>query len=142
MIYDFQKRSDDAGLSFEGTEVLTRQEFVSQVNISNIIKKYVRNGVNPFCITQDAKYGDFTNIPSYQEALELVCAAEDHFLRFPADVRAMFDNDPGKYIDFLNNPENREKAIQLGFVQDLSNTDEKIAPPAAPIKDPEGVSKP
>lgn len=142
-MYDFQKRSDDAALSFEGEKSLTRQEFVPLCNINNILKKYVRNGVDPFVITKDAKFGDFTNVPSHQAALELINAAEDHFMQLPANLRARFDNDPGLLLDFLGDVNNRDEAISLGLIdQKLNNDDIKKIPPEAVIKDSEGVSKP
>ena len=139
MKYDFQKRSDDSALSFDGELSLTRQEFVSQCNINNIIKKYVKNGNNPFVITQDAKYGDFTSIPSHQEAIDLVIRAEEHFLQMPASLRNRFDNDPGKLLDFLSDVDNRAEAIHLGLVQDMNTPDQKINPPQAVVEGSEGA---
>lgn len=129
--YDFQRRSDENGISFPD-ESLTRQEFVSQVNINNILKKYVQNGVDPFVISEDARYGDFTNIPSYQEALDLVNAAEEHFLSLPVQIRNRFDNDPALLLEFLGDVSNRDEAISLGLVQDMTIKPEKISP-AAPV---------
>lgn len=143
MKYNFQKRSDDAGLSFEGTESMTRQEFASQCNINNILKKYVRNGVDPFVITAHAKYGDFTNVPSHQEALDLVIAAEDHFMQLSAAVRSRFDNDPGKLLDFLSDSNNRDEAIKLGLVQEKLTTSVENKSPATQVSSSgEAASKP
>lgn len=143
MKVNFQKRSDDSALSFEGTVSLTRQEFVSSCNINNIIKKYVKNGNNPFSITADAKFGDFTDLPSsYQDALQLISAADDYFAQLPADVRSKFDNDPGKMLDFVNDKMNRDEAIKLGLVQEVINDDSKKIPAKPDVKDSEGVSKP
>lgn len=116
MKYDFRKRSDDAKYFCEG-ESLTKQEFRSQVNINNILKKYAKNGVDPFCITQDAKYGDFTDVPSYQDALDLVISAGEHFAQLDAATRRRFDNDPGKLLDFLSNRDNYEEAVSLGLIE-------------------------
>lgn len=126
MEYDFQKRSDDAAIYFDRKNSLTRQEFVSQCNINNIIKKYVKNGIDPFVITQDAKYGDFTNIPSHQEALDFVLRAEDHFMQLPVELRYRFQNDPGLLMDFLSDSRNREEAVRLGLVVEKKS-------PASPV---------
>jgi phage internal scaffolding protein len=141
MPYDFQKRSDDAGISFDRKNSLTKQEFVSQCNINNIVNKYVKNGNNPFILTKDAKFGDFTNIPSHQEALELVIAAEEHFLQLPVHIRSRFENDPGQLMSFLSDIDNREEAIKLGLVQDLNSNLEKKSPAKPDVKAPEEQQK-
>jgi len=141
MKYDFQKRSDDSAIYFDVKSSLTKQEFVSGCNINNIIKKYTKNGINPLCITQDAKYGDFTDVPSHQEALDLIMAADEHFMQLPAELRARFANDPGQLLEFLGDPSNREEAVKLGLVQDLNNDVLKNSPPKADVKGSEGASE-
>lgn len=144
MKYDFQKRSDDAGISFDPKDNCTKQEFVSQCNINNILKKYTRNGINPFVITPDAKYGDFTNVPSHQEALDLVLAAEEHFMAMPPHIRSRFNNDPGELLAFLGDVNNRDEAIKLGLVIDkkLNNDPEKKSPASQVDKSAEGGAAP
>lgn len=141
MDYDFQKRSDDSAIHFNRKNSLTRQEFVSQCNINNIVNKYVKNGNNPFVITQDAKYGDFTNVPSHQDALDLILRAEDHFMQLPPQLRARFDNDAGLLLQFLGNPNNRQEAIKLGLVQDLNNDLQQNSPALPDIQIAGGDSK-
>ena len=45
--------------------------------------------------------GDFTNIPDFHTAMNLVRQAQEEFVRIPADVRARFNNDPGRFMEFL-----------------------------------------
>jgi phage internal scaffolding protein len=142
MKYDFQKRNDASAIFFDSKDSKTRQEFASQCNINNIIKKYVKNGNNPFVISQDAKYGDFTNIPSHQDALDLVISAQNHFDQLPAKLRSRFNNDPAELLNFLSDVDNRKEAIELGLVQDLDSASKIKIPPSADDKAPEGGSKP
>lgn len=133
-MYDFRARSDDSKIFFDELSV-TKQEFKASCDINNILKKYTKNGVNPFVITQDAKYGDFSSIPSFQEAAAYVEAASDAFMDLPAKVRTRFNNDPGYLLNFLADPANVDEAKNLGLiektVQDLSSLPIKNSPPEA-----------
>lgn len=140
-MYDFKKRSDDAAYYCDPLSS-TRTEFASQCNVNNILKKYTKNGINPFLITKDAKYGDFTNVPNHQEALELVMAAEDYFMQFPADIRARFANDPSNMISYLSDPNNHEEAASLGLIDHKLDSIQKNSPPSADTQTSEGGSNP
>lgn len=131
MKFLFQKRSDASAIYFDPKDNRTKQEFVAQSNINNIINKYAKNGINPFVLTKDSKFGDFTKVPSHQEALELVIRAEDHFMQLPAELRSRFNNDPGELLDFLGDKANRKEAISLGLVQDLNKEKDLKIQPAA-----------
>jgi phage internal scaffolding protein len=43
-------------------------------------------------------------------------AAQNAFKTLPASIRKEFNNDPSQVIDFLNNPANKDKAIELGLI--------------------------
>lgn len=62
---------------------------------------------------------DFTNNPitDYRTAVEAVTAAHEGFMLFPAEIRARYDNDPHKFIDWVNNPANAEEARKFGLVK-------------------------
>lgn len=143
MKYDFRARSD-ASMLMNDEPSLTKQEFKASCDLNNILKKYVRNGVNPFVVTADAKFGDFTNVPSYADALNLVISASDHFNALPAVVRKRFGNDPAEMLNFLSDPRNVEEAVKLGLIQSVQKmvTDEpKKNSPAEPVNGGEAPGK-
>ncbi len=76
-------------------------------------------------------YEDFSDTPSYVEALNQIRKAEDAFAALPARVRARVDNDPGKLIDFVNDPDNDAELIELG----LKNKPVPVTPLAAEKKE-------
>lgn len=138
MGYDFRVRSD-ASILYNTDPSLTRQEFRVHTDVDNVIKKYAKNGINPFLITKDAKFGDFTSVPSYQEALDLVNSAAEHFMKFDAIVRRRFDNDPGKLLQFLSDPNNRAEALSLGLLEKPKEDAEKKSPASPVVKGGEAV---
>jgi phage internal scaffolding protein len=97
-------------------------------------------------VTKDAKYGDFSIVPSHQEAMSLVMAAEDHFMQLPSNIRSRFNNDPGQLLNFLGEASNREEAIKLGLIEpdqkSNSNLENLKSPPKAEQSSAEGTSSP
>lgn len=97
---------------------ITQQSQANETDINKIMSKFARTGLLPQS-SQDriASFGDFTNINNYQAALNCVIKARDEFETLPAKIRAEFHNDPEELITFLNNPENKDKAIELGLIE-------------------------
>lgn len=66
--------------------------------------------------TSLALYGDFSDVDDYHTMMNKIISAQEAFQELPVNIKKRFDQDPGKLIDFLNNPENREEAERLGLV--------------------------
>lgn len=95
----------------------TKQAFKDDCDINLILKRYAATGVLPDTSKAAlAQYGDFGEIPSYQDALNRVMSASDMFSQLPASLRFKFQNDPGRLLAFLSDAKNREEAIELGLV--------------------------
>ena len=125
--YDTDAASNESGLHCEDV-TLTQQHFKDECDINNILRQFNVTGLLPET-TLSPRYGDFTGISDYHTALNQVIAAEDEFMRLPADLRARFENDPAKLIDFLDNQENKDEAMKLGLInkpEDLPQVVEDI----------------
>lgn len=84
----------------------------------NIIKSiYDKTGIMNNVRTDEPKYGDFTSSREYHELLFRAQQAQDDFMLLDAHIRARFDNDPGKLLDFVANPENAAMAVELGLMR-------------------------
>ena len=95
----------------------TEQCHKETCDIRNIIKQYDKNGLLLHVNKAKEFYGDFTEVNEYQESLNKVIEAENLFLGLPSEVRKEFDNDPGKFLEFVSNPENEEKMINMGLAK-------------------------
>ena len=113
--YDTDAASNESGLHCEDAS-LAQQHFKDECDINNILRQFNITGLLPEA-TLSPQYGDFTGIGDYHSALNQVIAAEDEFMSLPATLRARFANDPAQLIEFLNNPENYNEAIELGLVE-------------------------
>lgn len=109
-------------VSFVPGSTKTRVEFLSESDVNRLVERFrdsgsfydplttVKSGANkPF-------FGDFTDIPDYQTALNTVIAAEQHFAALPSKVRERFKNDPSELVAFVRDEKNRDEAIELGLL--------------------------
>lgn len=99
---------------------LTKQEFIAECDINNIIKEYSRTGVMRH-ISERAAQGQYMDLPDdldFQNSLEIVRQAQESFGSLPASVRARFENNPAKWLDFMSDPANQEEMINMGFATD------------------------
>lgn len=130
--YDVVAASDESALCCEG-ESLTIQSPAEDCDINTIVRRFGLTGELPN-VQAMPRSGDFTGIPDYHTALNLVHAAQTQFLTVPADIRARFDNDPQKFMAFLDDEKNRDEAEKLGLLRDK--------PPAPVVQDVRIVNPP
>jgi len=110
--------------------VRVKQEFKEECDINFIVARYKKTGVLPDdARLAAARYGDFSQIPDYQEMHEKLNAARQLFAALPARVRTEFNNDPGAFIDAASTPEGRELMVKLGLGKEV-----EPKPPGEPSK--------
>lgn len=110
---------------------MTKQEFVAECDINNIIKQYSVTGQLKH-ISARAAQGQYLDLPDdldFQSSLEIVRQAQEAFATLPSGTRSRFENDPAKFLAFLSDPANQDEAIKLGFATDRR--------PPPPPKEPE-----
>lgn len=97
-------------------ESLAIQSAENECNINTIVKRFGLTGELPADVAMPQS-GDFTNIPDFHTAMNIVRSAQEEFLRVPADIRERFANDPGKLMSFLDDDANRDEARKMGFLR-------------------------
>ena len=95
----------------------TQQQFKKDCDVNVIIKKYRQGHAITHISKHEGGYGDFTEISSYQDALDKVITLNQEFSRLPSEIRTRFNNDPGRLIDFINDERNTDEAIRLGLLE-------------------------
>ena len=126
--YDRNAVSDDTGLKCED-ESLAIQSAEEEANINTIVRRFNLTGElpNDFRMPQS---GDFTGVPDFHTAMNLVVKAQEEFLKVPAQVRARFGNDPQAFMAFLEDDANREEAKRLGLLRAEATTGNPVVAPA------------
>lgn len=95
-----------------------QQQFKEECDINTIVKNFGLTGEMPSNVRMPLS-ADFVETTSYQEALNQLIAADEAFLQYPAELRARFENDPGKFVEYVSDPKNVEDARKWGLARPL-----------------------
>lgn len=108
---------------------MTKQEFVRECDINNIVKLYSQSGQITH-ISANAASGAFEDLPDpidFQESIHIIMDAEKAFMALPAHVRDRFHQEPSQFLAFMADPANEKEARELGLLKPQ-------APPAEPVE--------
>lgn len=111
---------------------LTKQSFSEECDINNIMRRFEETGQLPEMIRTDPQYGEFADMPSFQEAQNIVIRSQEQFSALPAKVRSKFQNDPALFLDYVNNPENQAELIKMGLATERAKDAQPVQSAAPP----------
>lgn len=101
----------------------TLQSFKDDADINCIIARFENTGVlvDPTVpVSRTPQFGDYSEMPSYQEAQNVIVAANNAFNDLSAKIRERFGNDPAAYFDFVQSlkegSDDYAEAIRLGII--------------------------
>lgn len=107
---------------------MTKQSFKDECNINKIMDKFQRTGALNHYAKHAPDYGDATHT-ELADAMNIVANAETMFEELPASLRKKFENDPEKFLEFVQDEKNAEEMIKLGLKESptlLNQQDEKV----------------
>lgn len=130
-------------IRFDGHPSLAHQSFRDECDINNIMKKFERTGLLDHVNEHEGNYGDFTDLPaSYHEAQNQVIRAQEMFLSVPSKIRARFNNDPGEFLAYVEDPANVEGMRELGLLPSERAAEQPPARRKQPSEASEGSKAP
>lgn len=103
-------------VSFVGDPGKTKQGDAKECDINFIMRRFERTGRLPDMIVKDPRYGDYSDVPTYQEALDIVRFAQKQFANLDPKLRSRFDNDASKFLEFCGDSKNEEEMEKLGLL--------------------------
>lgn len=121
-------------------KTLTVQADRDSADINRIVDKFEKGQTLTRINSRPPFYGDVSKFSGLADALMKVQETEELFMVFDAKTREKFDNDPVKFIEFLENPANRDEAIEMGIIK-APQKEPTPAPgpaPTPPVPDPAG----
>lgn len=137
--YDRDAASDEAGLDCsvdldtgEYLPSMTKQSFAEECDINTIVRRFGLTGELPQGVRAPT-FGDFEDVPDYHSAMNAIRQADEAFFEMPAELRARFGNDAGRFVEFCSDEKNRDEAERMGLV---------VKKAAAPITPPGAAEKP
>lgn len=120
--YDTDAVSVETGLLCEDVS-LAVQSSKEEADINVLVKRFGLTGQLPQGVIAPT-FGDFGEVFDFHSAMNVIAQANEAFDAMPAEVRYRFQNDPGRFLEFVQDANNREEAIRLGIAN---------APPAPPV---------
>lgn len=99
-------------------ETQTEQNHKDACDINKIVAGYKQTG---YLEQPNIERGQYIEVDAttFQDAMNIVANAKTAFEELPAKVRARFDEDPGKFMDFCYKPENAKEMIELGLATEF-----------------------
>lgn len=101
--------------SFKGAISLTKQSFKDDCDINHIIDKYQSTGILEHTRKSIPQYLDVEPV-DYLSAMNTVISAQNLFKSLPASLRKDCDNDPAKFLKYVQDPKNKDNLIALGLI--------------------------
>ncbi len=127
----------------------TKQSFAEESNINIIMKKYEKTGMLDHLNRFNGQYGNFIAAPDYHTSMNAIREAGEAFMSIPAGVRAKFDNDPARFLEFVQDEKNHDEMIEMGLARPKPSeapvepkTKKGEEPPKATDKEPPLPLKP
>lgn len=107
-------------IDFDGVPTRTKQQFSRDCDINNIMARYKASGtlVDPSVVNmaRAPRFDDVSNVLSYHEMRNRIALADSAFARLPSDVRREFGNDPAVMLEFMSDPANVDRCVELGLL--------------------------
>ena len=90
----------------------TKQSFKDSCDVEKIIKKMWKAGTLSHLERFEGVYGDFSNF-DFLTAQNALVKAQGVFDALPAELKREFDQDPGKFFKFVNDPQNKGRLQEI-----------------------------
>ncbi|AXL15307.1 internal scaffolding protein [Microviridae sp.] len=100
-----------------GEVSMTKQSFKDECNINKIMDKFQKTGAINHYASHEPTYGDATPGDLLNAQL-IISNANSMFEELPSSIRKKFDNDPAKFLEFVQDERNQEEMIELGLKKD------------------------
>lgn len=97
--------------------------------LSVIMQQFGMTGHVPGSLEMPS-YMDFDEVFDYQSALHQVMRAQESFMLIAPEIRSRFDNDPGKFLEFVYDPSNKDEVVKMFGPQKAAELVKEPAKPA------------
>lgn len=94
---------------FDPKDDRTHQSGKDGADINLIVRRATELGQGPLVNTRPPRYGDFSQVTDYKEALDRVAEVEGRFYELPSEIRELGGNDPLEFMRRLELEEFREQ---------------------------------
>ena len=96
-------------------EHLTTQAYKDDCDINSVMARAAKGASLSHLANHGGSYGDFSewDANTYNDMRNTLARAETIFNDLPAELRDEFSNDPGAWLAFVNNPDNKDRLEEI-----------------------------
>lgn len=91
---------------------MTKQSYKDECDINKLMDKYQKTGLLNHVVKHSGEYGEFDSV-DFTDAMNVVAEGQSMFEELPSSARKAFDNDPAKFMNYINDDLNSEKIDHL-----------------------------
>lgn len=91
-----------------------KQEFKDDADLNSIMKKFQKTGAIDHAKIHQGRYG-FATGQTLHEAATIVANANSMFEDLPSSIRNKFENEPARFLDYVQDANNWKEARELGI---------------------------
>lgn len=122
--------------SFVGEESMTDESQAEGTDINKLVVKYMKDGHIPLP-DKEAVFADVFKLGSFHEAQDMVVRGKELFASLPVATRDRFDNDPGKFLEFVDASKDPKEVGELfGYKTPLDKAEGRPNSPEAKGESP------
>ncbi len=112
----------EAGEKINTGETRTEQSHKKETDMNFILREYSKTGFIKHSKENQGRYDDVT-VQDFQTAMTTVTNAQNMFRELPAQVRGRFGNNPGGFLEFVQNPANEAEMHKMGILRGNDGVD-------------------
>lgn len=126
-----------------------QQHFGPEVDVNNIVERWLKTGVNPHPAPREAMYGDFSNVMDFDSARAMVDQVEHLFSQLPPLLQEQLGHNPTNFLTWCEDESNQKELVRWGLVPDrpepsadersdatIRGIDSEISQPQDPLSSP------
>lgn len=110
----------------------TDPQFADECDTNKIMDRYVKTGQITHLAKQQGTFADVSQIEDLLPSLLKMEKAKESFMQLPPEIRTKFDNKVEKMVEYLQEPKNKQEAIDLGLVPGQKTKPKPPAPAGTP----------
>ena len=121
-------------ITLDTGEGKTEQAHKHETDMNYILRDYARTGLIKHAQQHAGRYDD-VSVQDFQEAMFIVKEAQNMFDNLPGQIRKRFGQDPAAFLEFVQNPENKDEMQRLGILRGNDGVDINGAITNAPTEE-------
>ncbi|AXL15252.1 internal scaffolding protein [Microviridae sp.] len=121
---DSYRVHDRVQIDFADAKCTVQRQFKDECDINTVMRKFEKSGVVTHINERSQDYIDLIGVEDYHTSMNLIIEAQNLFDSIPAKIRRKFNNSPAYFLEFVQNPENEEELIKMGFAKAIQGSSE------------------